>query len=85
MILFVLSLFLFALALLVVLPPPATPFWLLSVPVKEWGHWFALLCLPLLWPGLIHGWMGLASALLAASACILFLLPLITAMGALCA
>lgn len=74
-----LGILLFLLALLAVLPPPAPPFWLLSVPVKEWGHLLALLCLPFLWPGFIHGWMGFVSALLALAALVLFLLPLLTA------
>lgn len=74
-----LSALLFLLALLAVVPPPAPPFWLISVPVKEWGHLLALLCLPFLWPGFIHGWMGLAAALLASVALVLFLLPLLTA------
>lgn len=74
-----LSILLFLLALLAVLPPPAPPFWLLSVPVKEWGHLLGLLCLPFFWPSFIHGWMGVASALLALAALVLFLLPLLTA------
>jgi acetyl esterase/lipase len=75
-----LGLLLFALSLLAVVPPPHAVFWLLSVPVKEWGHLLALLCLPLLWPGFSHGWMGIVAAVLAAVALVLFLMPLLTAL-----
>lgn len=74
-----LSILLALLALLAIVPPPAPVFWLLSVLVKEWGHLLALLCLPLLWLGIVGGWMGFASVLLALAALVLFLLPLLTA------
>ncbi|HYG57652.1 MAG TPA: alpha/beta hydrolase [Symbiobacteriaceae bacterium] len=71
-----LSLIMFLLSLLAVVRPLHYTLWMLSVPVKEWGHWFALLCLPLVWLGLASGG---TEAYLAVAAAMLFLVPLVTA------
>ncbi|HWI66284.1 MAG TPA: hypothetical protein VNT75_31005, partial [Symbiobacteriaceae bacterium] len=77
----ILGLLAFALSLLAVLPPPHTYFWMLSIPVKEWGWVLALLCLPLLWPGALTTWAAGAGALLALAAIVLFLVPVLQAAG----
>ncbi|MDB4896856.1 MAG: alpha/beta hydrolase [Firmicutes bacterium] len=74
-----LALLLFVISLLAVVPPPAAWLWLLSVPVKEWGHLLVILCLPFLWPGWVHGWPGALGSVLAGAAAVLFLMPLLRA------
>jgi acetyl esterase/lipase len=73
---------LLAISLLAVLPPPAPVFWLLSVPVREWGYLLALLCLPLLWPGWIGSPLTAIGSVCAMVAAVLFLVPLAQGAGA---
>lgn len=74
------GLLLFLLGLLAVAPPPTYRLWQLSVLVKGWGHWLAVLGLPLLWLGGGEGVAGLFGALLGAAGSTLLLQPLLRAL-----
>jgi acetyl esterase/lipase len=72
---------LFALSLLVILPAPNLPLWILTVGVTEWGHWPALVTLLLLtsewrWG---RGVGRLITSVLCVIAISLFVLPLFQA------
>jgi acetyl esterase/lipase len=71
----------FALSVLVILPAPSLPFWLITIGVTEWGHWLALGMLVLLASELYWGrnLFRLISSTLCLVAMVLFSLPVLEA------
>lgn len=70
---------LLAFSLVAVVPPQHNLLWILSILAKEWGWVFALLCLPVLWPGWWGAppWASAGGAGLALAAAVLYLVPLV--------
>jgi len=74
----ILTVVLFAAALLTVVPAQTYFLWEASIAVNELGHWLAIIAVLLLLPGWKRG-VGKASAILAAVSIILLLLPVLQA------
>ncbi|HYF76035.1 MAG TPA: alpha/beta hydrolase [Symbiobacteriaceae bacterium] len=68
---------LLAFSLLAVLPPQHNVLWILSIPAKEWGWVFTLLCLPVLWPWGAPTLAYAVGAAMGLTAAVLYLIPLL--------
>ncbi len=74
------ALLVFAFSLLAIFEAPTRLLWMAAILVTEYGHFLAILPLPVLLPGWRHSWPGRFSVLLALIASLLTLTPMLRAL-----